>query len=186
MNGTEASLVCDSEFGFGNYEVPFAIRDVIFFPTCNNALLAYDRSNQLIQLIEGPSEIDQDVLPVYELFGKSGGKIQYLRRNEYDMETWELEYSEGGEKCWIMKHQVSFSEIRNQNPGICFGSEFSFVSFHPHKPHLVLACSLIVPYWYNTESRKLSVVFGFTSFGVPCDHFLFEYNVDIQRCDDDH
>ncbi|KAL3511081.1 hypothetical protein ACH5RR_030482 [Cinchona calisaya] len=89
-----------------------------------------------------------------------------------DAEVWVLEDCKTE---WKLKHRRTFMEINHHNYTRISDDYLVLLGFHPHNPQLLLLSSGGIPYWYDFESKKLSLVGGgyIWSF-YPQQYFLYE------------
>ncbi|KAL3503416.1 hypothetical protein ACH5RR_037865 [Cinchona calisaya] len=185
----ESSFIPDSPFLLVVANVPaFVFGDVILWRDMRNKLVAYNRAEECVQVLDLPwNDGDNKYL------GLSEGKIHYARLADkgHYFEMWVLEDYRRieSESAWMMKYRFSFDTICKENPRVRIrknyvvaleGYNVGIEGFHPFNSQVVILINFDgKPYWFDLESCNLKEFKGY-KFLMP-SYFPYECSSSISE-----
>ncbi|KAL3503417.1 hypothetical protein ACH5RR_037866 [Cinchona calisaya] len=185
----ESSFIPDSPFLLVVANVPaFVFGDVILWRDMRNKLVAYNRAEECVQVLDLPWNDDDN-----KYLGLSEGKIHYARLADkgHYFEMWVLEDYRRieSESAWMMKYRLSFDTICKENPRVRIrknyvvaleGYNVGIEGFHPFNSQVVILINFDgKPYWFDLESCNLKEFKGY-KFLMP-SYFPYECSSSISE-----
>ncbi|KAL3503420.1 hypothetical protein ACH5RR_037869 [Cinchona calisaya] len=166
----------------------FVFGDVILWRDMRNKLVAYNRAEECVQVLDLPWNDDDN-----KYLGLSEGKIHYatLADKGHYFEMWVLEDYRRieSESAWMMKYRLSFDTICKENPRVRIrknyvvaleGYNVGIEGFHPFNSQVVILINFDgKPYWFDLESCNLKEFKGY-KFLMP-SYFPYECSSSISE-----